>query len=251
MRDTQTFWRTNVEGTQHVIDAALVRKVRRFIYTSTIDVFRAAPGQSYDESEIDSHPKGTVYEQSKQEADKRVASALQQGLPAIFLHPSGVYGPGPTESPGLNALISRFSNDDVPLLLPGGLPVVYAPDVGEGHVLAEEKAAIGRRYILSESYHELSQLARLILDALGKRQPAPAVLPLPIAKAVAAIGEWIAQRTDKPPLIPRGQLQFLQWRAHPQSVRAQNELGWSTTPLRQGLRQTVEFLRKQQMGDAL
>jgi nucleoside-diphosphate-sugar epimerase len=163
------------------------------------------------------------------------------------LHPSGVYGPGPTESPGLNTLILRLSNDDVPLLLPGGLPVVYAPDVDERHVLAEEKAAVGRRYILSESYHELSQLARLILDALGKRQPAPAVLPLPIAKVIAVVGEWIAQYTDKPPLIPKGQLHFLQWRAHPQSERAQNELGWSTTPLRQGLRQTVEFLLKREV----
>ncbi len=43
---------------------------------------------------------------------------------------------------------------------------------GEGHVLAEERAAIGSRYSWSESYYTLDELARAVLAELGlEKQP--------------------------------------------------------------------------------
>ena len=166
MKDPGIFQQVNVEGTQNMVNAALKKKIKRFIYTSTIDVFEAETGQEYDESNIDDKPKGTFYERSKQLADQRVVAAMEKGLPAIFLHPSGVYGPGPTESPGTNHFILKLHRGDVPVLLPGGYPLVYAVDVGEGHVLAEEKAEPGNRYILSESYYDLPQLTKIILEVI-------------------------------------------------------------------------------------
>ena len=139
MKDPDIFQRVNVGGTQNMIDVASNQKIKRFIYTSTIDVFAAEAGQKYDESIIDSRPKGTYYERSKQLADQQVVAALEKGLPALFLHPSGVYGPGPTDSPGTNDFILKLYRGEVPVLLPGGYPVVYAPDVGEGMYLLNKK----------------------------------------------------------------------------------------------------------------
>ena len=70
----------------------------------------------------------------------------------------------------------------------------------------------------------------------------PPVMPLGIVKAVAALGEWWAGITGKPPLVPKGQLHFLQWQALPQNDRARKMLGWSPTPLREGLQQTIPLL---------
>lgn len=242
MKDPGVFERVNAQGTQNMIDAALAAKVRRFVYTSTIDVFAAETGQEYDETVIDKDPKGTYYERSKQFADQNVVAAIEKGLPAVFLHPSGVYGPGPTDSPGTNDFILKLYKNQVPVLLPGGYPVVYAPDVGEGHVLAEEKAEIGSRFILSEAYYDLPELARIILEELGSSKKIPPVMPLPIVNMISSAGEWLAGIINKPPLIPKGQLHFMQWKARPNSMKAQQELNWSPTPLREGLARTISFL---------
>ena len=242
MKDPGIFYQVNVQGTENMIEVALEQDVERFIYTSTIDVFAADKGQKYDESVLDPNPKGTHYERAKQIADQKVVEAQQKGLSVIFVHPAGVYGPGPTDSPGVNDLICKFDKGEAPVLLPGGLPLVYAPDVGEGHVLAEEKAELGSRYILGEGYYALADLAQQILTALNSNKRVPPVMPLPVVKVISAVTEFFANIINKPPLIPKGQLHFIQWQAIPDSGRAQRELGWKPTPLKQGLEKTVAFL---------
>jgi dihydroflavonol-4-reductase len=238
------FHHVNVGGTQNALDAAFVHGVQRFIYTSTIDVFAGQAGHEFDESQLDPQPRGTYYERSKQVADQQVVAALEHGLPTIFLHPSAVYGPGPTSSPGLNNAIAQFLHSRVPAFPPGGMAVVFAPDVGEGHVLAEEHAAIGSRYILSESYYTLTELAQIVFAELGIAKRPPPTIPLPLARGMASVGEWVAGFTHRPPLIAKGGLYFLQWQARPRSEKAQHELGWKPTPLREGLRNTIAFLNR-------
>lgn len=249
LRDPALFQRVNVDGTQNAIDAACAQGVRRFIYTSTIDVFAAETGHEFDESRLDPQPRATYYERSKQDADRRVVAAMEQGLPAIFLHPSAVYGPGPTSSPGMNEILSQALHGKLPALPPGGIGVVFAPDVGEGHVLAEERAAIGSRYILSESYYTLVELAQAVLAESGSNKQPPPMIPPWAARAVSSVGEWAAQFTHRPPLIAHGGLCFLLWQAHPCSDKAQRELGWKPTPLRDGIKQTIAFLNREARGE--
>lgn len=242
LRCNDQFRKVNVEGTRAMVDASLRAGVRRFVYTSTIDVFKAGKGEAYDESVIDDLPKGTAYERSKQEADRVVTAALARGLNAVFLHPSGVYGPGPAGSPGINQLLVQLSRGEVPLLLPGGFPVVYSQDVGLGHILAEEKGQTGERFILSQQYYELTELAEMARPLLGFKR-VPPVMPLWLGNLLSIAGEAVSNVTGRPPLIPRGQFHFLQWQAQPQHRRALERLGWEPTPLAKGLRLTVDFLR--------
>ena len=241
LKDPGVFTAINVVGTKNLIEAAVQARVRRFIYTSTIDVFAAAKKQTYDESVIDDQPKPTYYERSKQAADKDVVAALDRGLNAVFLHPSALYGPGPETSPGLNHLIKKLIANQVPVLLPGGMPVVYAPDVGEGHVLAEEKANVGSRYILSESYYDLVDLAQCVYTVFSMSKSLPFVLPLSLAETLAMLGEAVAKLINKPPLIPKGQLQFLQWQAKPSHERAKRDLGWQPTTFVAGLKKYIKY----------
>ncbi len=244
MKNDDTFQAVNVQGTANMIEAAFNAKIERFIHTSTIDVFLGVEGQQYDESVIDPNPKGTLYERSKQQADQLVVAAMEKGLPAIFLHPAGLYGPGPTDSPGMNDFFTKLKNKEVPVLLPGGLPLVYGPDTGEGHVLAAEQAAIGERFILCESYFSLTELAKTALTEINPQQKVPPVMPLGIAKVVAYVGEILENLINKAPLIPKGQLHFLQWQAIPMSNKAQKQLGWQPTAFKEGLKNTLNYLFK-------
>ena len=243
-KDPTIFNEVNVKGTQNMIDVALSQKIEKFIYTSTIDVFKGEKGKSFNESVIDEKPKGTAYERSKQKAFQLVLNAMDKGLNTINIHPAGLYGPGPTDSPGINNLIIDLNHGKVPMLLPGGLPLVFSEDAGEGHVLAEEKGNISESYILSEGYYDLPLLAQKILDGLNLNKKPPIVMPLPLVKLVAKTGEWFANISGKPPLIPKGQLHFLLWGAIPDSRKAQMELGWIPTPIAKGISKTTDYLFK-------
>jgi len=225
-----------------MIEVALSHRIEKFMYTSTIDVFKGEKGKLFNESIIDELPKGTSYERSKQEAFRLVTEAMKDGLPAINLHPAGLYGPGYTNLPGINNFISDLKYKKVPMLLPGGLPLVYAEDVGEGHVLAEEKGKLGESYILSESYYELPFLAKQILTELGMRNKPPRVMPQSVVKMVSTLGEALAKLSGKPPLIPKGQLHFLLWGAIPDSSKAKKDLDWRPANLSEGLSKTIQFL---------
>lgn len=242
MKDPAIFTEVNVGGTRNMLEASRQAGVRRFVYTSTIDVFRADPGEQYDETELDPEPKGTYYERSKQEADRVAVDFLQKGMDIVFLHPSGLYGPGPSTSPGMNLLIIDLKKGKIPMLLPGGFPVVFSEDVARGHLLAANKAKAGDRFILSEKYFDLAEVARIVCDQLGIKK-VPRVMPLWMGKTIAIAGEAISSITGKPPLIPRGQLHFMQWRAIPVSTRAQQALGWKPLDFKEGIRQTIAYLQ--------
>ena len=240
LADPATFARVNVEGTRIVAEAALAAGVARFVYTSTIDVFACVPGVPFDEGTLAREAKATHYQRSKQAADRLVAELVARGLPAVFLHPSAVYGPVPAASPGLNQLVRDLATGAVPMLLPGGFPVVYAADVARGHVLAEPRPP-GSRFILSESYLTLVEVARAVADLTGAK--VPRVLPSFVAHAVAAAGEGIARLTGRAPLIPGGQLAFLESNTRPDAARARRELAWSPIPFCEALPATLEFVR--------
>lgn len=242
MKDTKIFDEVNVYGTQNMINVALDQGVEKFIYTSTIDVFKGEKGKLFDESVLDHNPKGTAYERSKQAAFQLINQSLAKGLPVINIHPAGLYGPGPTDSPGMNNFIVDLKKGKVPMLLPGGLPLAYSEDVGEGHVLAEEKGEVGQSYILSEAYYKLPFLAQQMLKSLNLDKKAPPVMPLPLVKLVSKTGEWVSSMMGRPPLIPQGQLHFLLWGAIPDSTKAKRDLGWNPVSLPEGLKKTMHFL---------
>lgn len=241
-KDPGIFHRVNVQGTVNLLEAALEQKVSKFIYTSTIDVFEMQPGVKFDESRIDREPKATHYERSKQEADRLVTQALDRGLPARFLHPSGVYGPAPFITPGTNAFIRDLVRGKVPMLLPGGFPLVYTEDVAEGHVLAEG-APVGSRYILSDAYWTLEDFAKAVAEQVPGTK-VPKIMPLGVASLVATLGEMVAGLIGKPPLIPKGQLHFLTMEVRPSAERAHDELGWQPRDLGEGLKPTLAFLKE-------
>ena len=242
-RDVDEFTRVNVDGTRNVVEAALATGVERFVYTSTDDVLVGAPGALFDESVVNPNPGPTPYQRSKQEADRIVVAGLDRGLPAVFLHPSGLYGPAPFLVKGLNDLLMQLAKRKTPALLPGAMAVAYSEDVADGHVRAAAQAEVGARYLLSESYQSLTDIARAVA-AVEPGAKVPRVMPLPVARAVSVAGERVARVTGRPPMIPRSVLQFLVRGSRASGERARTELGWTPTPFATGVERTLAYFRQ-------
>jgi nucleoside-diphosphate-sugar epimerase len=241
--DPDIFERVNARGTETVVRAAAAAGARRVVHTSTIDVFHAEPGTPFDESQVADYPKGTAYERSKQHAERlALAAAAETGVELVIVNPAAVYGPGPPGSAsvelGLLRPIVEGRRAAVPLLPPGGLPMVYSTGLATGQLLAASRGVPGERYILCDGHMSFRELAETAVRLAGRGR-VPAVMPVPLAKALAAGGEVASRAIRKPPLLPKGQLHFFLWDARPQSGKARRQLGWVPTPLEEGLRAVV------------
>jgi dihydroflavonol-4-reductase len=245
-RDDSIFDRVNRQGTVNVLKASLDAKVKRVIYTSTMDVFAAPRGGTLVEANIDSDPKPTAYERSKQAAEREAELIRQQGLDLVYVNPAAVYGPSPVHV-GLNSFFIRLLNRQMPLLPPGGVSVAYVDGVTDVHLAAAERGLSGERYLVADEHANHVELARATLQAAGRPLRVPPVAPAPVLKVLAAGLAPLARVFGFTPLIAPGQLSFLLWNARVDASKAQRELGFRPTPLAEGVARTVAFLRQEKL----
>lgn len=243
LADEDAFDRVNARGSENVVREAGRGGVRRVVHTSTIDVFHATSGTSFDESRVADYPKGTAYERSKQRADELVlAAAAEERVELVLAHPAAVYGPALEGSASIERDLLRPVVEGrraaAPAVPPGGLGLLFEDGAASGHLLVAERGKPGERYILCDGHMTLREMAEAAVRISG-RGHIPPTIPVSVAKALATVGEPLARITGKPPLMPKGQLHFLLWDARPDSSKAQRELGWRPTALEHGLRATL------------
>jgi nucleoside-diphosphate-sugar epimerase len=119
--------------------------------------------------------------------------------------------------------------------------LAHISGLAAGQLLAAERGRPGQRYILCDGHMSFRELAETTVRLAG-RGMVPPVMPVPVAKGLAGAGEALSRVIRRPPLLPKGQLYFFLWDARPQSAKAQRELGWTPTPLEEGLAATVAAL---------
>jgi dihydroflavonol-4-reductase len=241
--DPGIFERVNVGGTANLIEASLLAGARSFIYTSTQDLFDVQR-DPYDETTRPQRPMTSAYEISKTRADALVEQALARGLPAIFMHPSAVYGPMIGTPTGANRFLADLLNNRVPMLLPGGMPLILNDDLAKAQLLAQAEASVGARYLATESCQTLQQIADAV-HALKPEAKVPPVMPLWVAKLVARSGEALSRLTRRPPLLTQAELNVLCRTGTPDTARIIRELGWRPTPFAEGLARTLTSLQRQ------
>jgi dihydroflavonol-4-reductase len=241
VRDEAIFDQVNAVGSAEMAKAAERAGVRRFIHTSTHDVFHADTGDRFDETMLADYPKGTAYERSKQHAEELVL-AERDGMEVVILNPSGVYGPTPSPTPSFeNGLFEPVVRKRLPAVPPGGTGYAFVEGVAAGHLLAAEKGIDGERYILADGYASFRDLAETVKRVAGRGR-IPPTMPIPVAKAISSVGARVSRVIRRPPLLPKGQLIYFLWQGRPDSTKAQRELGWRPTPLDEGVRSTLNAM---------
>jgi len=239
--DPGVFDRVNAEGARNVISAAREAGAKRAVHTSTFDVFHAETGGTVSEATVADYPKGTVYERSKQRAEKLVLEEAGDGIEVVIANPSSVYGPGPWQGTGIDGALRDAIRRRLPACPPGGMTFVYVDDVAAGHLAAFDRGTPGERYILADGYATFRDMLTIAVDEAG-RGWVPPTMPVPLAKGLARAGEGISKVIRRPPLLGTGQLTFLLWQARADSSKATSELGVEFTSLEEGMRRTVRWL---------
>ena len=136
------YYRTNVVGTQNVIDACNSQKVSKLVYTSTPTVvFNGTDIEGVDESFPYPARYATPYSKTKALAEQKVVKSSSGNLRTIILRPHEIWGPGDNHiAPRLIARAKRLKRIGNGKNL---IDTTYIDNVVDAHILASEK--IGRK----------------------------------------------------------------------------------------------------------
>ena len=245
----EAMYRVNIEGTRLLMEAALAERVARIVYTSSV----ATLGLNDDETQADENTPSTLndmigpYKRSKFLAEELVRDmARARGLPAVIVNPSTPVGPGDLKPTPTGRMIVEAASGRMPAFVDTGLNLVHVDDVAVGHLLAEERGAVGERYIIGGENLSLREILRRIA-ALAGRKPPTLGLPIPALMPVAAAAELAARITGREPFVTLDGLRLARKKMYFSSDKAKRELGYAPRPAEAALATAVAWFRAQGM----
>jgi farnesol dehydrogenase len=246
-RHRRDFDDVNVGGLHHAIRAARGAGISRIVYTSS---FLALPPYGERAPIV-----ANDYQRTKLAADRLAEDAVRDGCPLVRLYPGVVYGPGSMTE---GNLVGRLIADHLAGRLPGVVgperpwSFAFVDDVARGHVEALERGAAGARYALGGENAPQRRVFELV-SALTGRKP-PRRIPFVVASALGLAEEWravlfagrlgqgLGRRLGGPPLITSGAVEIFRHDWSMDSTDAVRDLGYTMTPLADGIRSTLAFL---------
>jgi nucleoside-diphosphate-sugar epimerase len=223
--------------------------VKRFVFTSSAAVIGPSPGiEPIDEDFPRTVPWFNEYEETKAEAEELVRSYNRDGLETIIVNPTRVYGPGSlSESNAVTKMIILYSLGKWHIIPGDGKCMgnyVLVDEVVNGHIMAALRGVAGQRYALGGENLTFDQFFEILAEATGKH---PWLIHLPVRLMITAakILEWQVTVTGIAPLItaPWVKKYLNHWSLS--SDKAIRELGYGFTPFREGVKITLEWLKKE------
>jgi dihydroflavonol-4-reductase len=244
-RDPAEMYRINVDGTVAILEAALDNGLSRVVYTSSVGTL-GNPGDGTPGSEDTPVSLADMvghYKKSKFLAERAAERFITRGLPLVIVNPSTPVGPLDIKPTPTGRIIVDFLNRKMPAYLDTGLNIIAVEDCARGHVLAEQKGAVGRKYILGNANLTLQEIFGILEEITGL--PAPRVrLPYTPILMAAYINEGLSKITGREPLIPLAGVQMAAKFMYFDPSRAVKELGLPRTPVREALQRAVEWFRQ-------
>jgi dihydroflavonol-4-reductase len=235
----------NVEGTRHVLEAALALGARRVVHCSTGGVHGHIEHPPANEDAPFS--PGDVYQETKLEAEQLAREfGRARGLDVVVARPIGIYGPGDTR---FLKMFRGIARGRFPMLGPGEVfyHLTYIDDLVEGlRLCGEVPAAAGRTYLLAgPTYTTLNELAATMARELGVRPPRWRLPVWPFWTAGLLCEMICVPLRIEPPLYRRRVDFYTKSRAF-DTTRARQELGYAPrVELADGIRRTIAWYREQ------
>ena len=245
VRDPETMYRANVEGTRSTLRTAQESGVRRVVYTSTVATMGfTSNGQPCDEnSPVCLDDMIGHYKRSKFMAEQAVLEAARAGASVVLLNPTAPVCEQDIKPTPTGRIIVDFLNRKFPAYVDTGLNLVDVREVARVHVAAAEKAKPGERYIVGGENLTLKQ----ILDKLSAISGIPAPsrkVPHAVALGFAACDELITGRLrGREPRATIDAVRMGRKKMFASSGKAESDLGYRVVPIDSALRRAVEWYK--------
>jgi len=247
-KDRSLIYRLNIEGTMNVLQAAIVNNIQRIVCTSTAGVLGTSTGDNLLDENSPSPEKYFIdYESSKAILENILKVFSLKGPEIIIVNPSRVYGEGIfSESNGVTRMIESYIRGKWRIIPGSGKSTgnyVHVDDVVEAHILAMDKGSNGERYIIGGENASYNTFFNLLSEISGKKFT---LIRLPeffmmFASYLMMLKVYIFG--GKPLITPSLVRKFI-CNFNLSSRKAIKELGYNPRSLREGLEETVNWLKQ-------
>lgn len=245
VRDPNEMYRSNVEGTRAILDAARKKGVRRVVYTSSVATigFKKDGRPADEDSPVSLADMIGHYKRSKFMAEQIAMEAGRSGMDVVTVNPTTPVGEQDVKPTPTGRIVVDFLKRKFPAYVETGLNLVDVRECAGGHLAALEKGRSGERYILGGQDLTLKQ----ILDKLGEITglPSPTIkLPYLFAFAAGVADEAVTGMIlRREPRATVDTVRMGKKKMFASSAKAERELGWKIVPVEGALRRAVEWFR--------
>jgi len=235
----------NVDGVRSVMEAALHAGVGKVVHCSSIHAFDLSKqSQPISEETKRSEPKTQgVYDCSKADGENEVRAAIQRGLPAVIVNPTGVVGPFDFKPSRMGSLFLKLYHRRLPSLVDGGFNFVDVRDVIQSMIAAETKGVIGQKYILSGHWEAMREIATMAEATTGIKAPRFSS-PMFLARFAAPFAVAFARLAKTEPLFTPESLHALRSNRVISHQKAAETLGHNPRSLRTSIEDIYAWFDK-------
>ncbi len=170
-RDTKQVYKINVEGTANVVNACLEKNIKTLCHVSSIATLQNPDITTNINETIywKSSPHASNYAISKYNGEREVWRGIEEGLQAVIVNPSIVFGPGFWNQSSGKLISTCYKG--TPFYTNGSSAVVNALDVATCMIALVDKGLVGKRYIISESNLCFKEIISDIQKQFNKKEP--------------------------------------------------------------------------------
>jgi dihydroflavonol-4-reductase len=248
VRDPDQMYRSNVEGTRTLIQAARKQGVRRVVYTSSVATMgfksNGHGGRMTDEqSPVSLADMVGHYKRSKFMAEQVAFEAARAGGDVVVVNPTTPIGERDLKPTPTGRIVLDFLKRKFPAYVETGLNLVDATECVRGHIQALEKGKSGERYILGGENLTLKQILDRLAVITGLKSPT-VKLPYVFAFATGVVDEMVTGGLlRREPRATIDAVRMGKKMMFVSSAKAERELGWRTIAVDSALRRSVDWFR--------
>lgn len=241
-RDPRDIYRSNVDGTRNILEAALKQGVSNVVYTSTVGCLGipkdGSPGD--ENTHVTRNELVGHYKKSKYDAEQVALEYVEKELNVVIVNPSTPIGPGDIKPTPTGKIILDFMRGKMGGFVDTGLNLIAVEDVAEGHLLAAEKGRVGEKYILGNRNMTLCEILTTLAKITNRKPPS---LQVPHWTALLAAYANTAASTvlGKEPSIPIEGVLMSMKKMYFTSEKAIRELRLPQTPVEDALARAVRW----------
>lgn len=188
----------NRYGTANMVNLALKHKVLWFCHASST----AAVGKSPERDNLNINEDAkwledvevSGYAMSKYLSEKEVWRGIEEGLPAVMVNPSVIFGPGDWDETSLT--IFRAVDRGLKFYAPGANAIVDVRDVSNRMMFLMKERITEQRYLIVGKNVTFRELTCTIAKRMGKKVPTIAVPQwlMGLAWRLAAVFSFITRK---------------------------------------------------------
>src|SRR3989440_7029108 len=250
VRDPDQMYRSNVEGTRAILEAARKNRVRRVVYTSSVATmgFTSNGHPANEDSPVALENMIGHYKRSKFMAEQVALDAGRKDIggermDVVVGNPTTPVGEQDIKPTPTGRIIVDFLKKKFPAYVDTGLNLVDVRECARGHVAALEKGKSGERYILGGENLTLKQILDKLSAITGL--PSPRVrVPYVLALATGVVDEMVTGHIfGREPRATIDAVRMGRKKMFVSSGKAERELGWRVVEVDDALHRAVEWFQ--------